>query len=63
MKTMCNGYIKIIATATDIMYPDYRDTKLFLNILILLDDTTENGKVFQTATACEKRRVCASLGL
>ena len=45
-----------IAKANDIMYPDYRDTKLFLNILILVDDTTENGKVFQTTTACEKRR-------
>jgi len=54
---MCNGYIKIIAKANNIMYPDYRETKLFLNI------TTENGKVFQTATACEKRRVCANLGL
>jgi len=48
-------WIHKIAKANDIMYPDYRDTKLFLNILILLDDTTENGKVFQTATACEKK--------
>jgi len=38
-----------------VIYPDYRDTKLFLNILILLDDTTENGKVLQTTTAYEKR--------
>jgi len=45
-------WIHTIAKANDIMYPDYRDTKLFLNIL---DDTTENGKVFQTATACEKK--------
>ena len=37
--------------------PDYRDKpKLFLNTLILLDDTTEYGKLFQIATACEKRR-------
>jgi len=48
-------WIHKIAKANDIMYPDYRDTKLFLNILISLDDTTENGKVFQTATACEKK--------
>ena len=41
-----------------IMHPDYRDTKLFLNILILilLDDTKENGEVFQIAKACEKKR-------
>ena len=40
------------------MYPDYRDKpKLFLNMLILiLADTTEYGKLFQIATACEKRR-------
>jgi len=48
-------WIHKIAKANDIMYPDYRDTKLFLNILILLDDSTENGKVFQTTTACEKK--------
>ena len=45
-------WIHKIAKTNDIMYPDYRDTKLFLNILISLDDTTENGKVFQTTTAC-----------
>ena len=50
------------------MYPDYRDKpKLFLSILILLADTTEYGKLFQSATACEKKGeikgVCASLGL
>jgi len=32
-----------IAKANDIIHPDYRDTKLFLNLLILLDDTTEYG--------------------
>ena len=48
-------WIHKIAKANDIMYPDYRDTKPFLNILILLGDTTENGKIFQTTTACEKK--------
>jgi len=48
-------WIHKIAKANDIICPDYRDTTLFLNILILLDDTTENGKVLRTATACEKK--------
>jgi len=44
------------------MYPDYRDKpKLFLRMLILLADTTEYGKLFQIATACEKRRNKRSL--
>jgi len=52
---MRNGYIKI-AKASDIMYPDYRDKpKLFSGILILLADTAEYGKLFQIATACEKK--------
>ena len=36
-------WIHKIAKANDIMYPDHRDIKLFLSVLILLDDTTENG--------------------
>ena len=60
-------WIHKIAKANDRMYPDYRDTKLFLNVLISLGDATENGKIFQTTTACEKKgeikRVCVSLGL
>ena len=41
-------------------------TKLFLNILILGNETMEYGKLFQIATACEKiniKRVCVSLRL
>ena len=39
-----------------IMYPNYRDKpKHFLNTLILLDDTMEYGKLFQIATAYEKK--------
>ena len=30
-------------------------TIVVLDILILLDDTTEYGKLFQIATACEKK--------
>ena len=67
MKLYNTQQIHKIAKANDIMYPDYRDTKPFLKILILLGDTTENGKIFQTTTACEKKgeikRVCVSLGL
>ena len=48
-------WIHKIAKANDIICPDYKDTTLFLNILILLDDTTENGKVLRTATAYEKK--------
>ena len=49
-------WIHKIAKANDRMYPDYRDTKLFLNVLISLGDATENDKIFQTTTACEKKR-------
>ena len=41
------------------MYPGYEDklclTKLSLNILILGNETMEYGKLFQIATACEKK--------
>ena len=53
-------WIHTIAKANNIMYPDYKDkslklTKLFLNILILGNETTKQDKLFQIATACEKR--------
>lgn len=46
-----------------VMYAEYRDKpKAFIDILIRLDDTTEYGKLFRIATACQKRRktVCTS---
>jgi len=43
-----------IANANDIMHPDYRDTKLFLNLLILLDDNRV-WLLFQIATVCKKK--------
>jgi len=46
-------WIHKIAMVNNIRYQDYRDK--FLNILILLDDTTEYGKLFKIATACEKK--------
>ena len=39
------------------MHPDYRDTKLFLNLLLLLDDTTSMVNYFQIATAYEKKEI------
>ena len=44
-----------IAKANSIMYPGYKDklylTKLFLNTLILGNETMEYGKLFQIDTA------------
>ena len=64
-------WIHKIAKANSIMYPGYEDklclTKLSLNILILGNETMKYGKLFQIATACEKKgkikRVCVSLRL
>ena len=48
-----------IAKANSIICPGYKDklylTKLFLNILILGNEAMEYGKLFQIATACEKK--------
>ena len=58
-------WIHKIAKANSIMYPGYKDklylSKLFLNILILGNETMEYGKLFQIATACEKRKNKKSL--
>ena len=52
-------WIHKIAKANCIMYPGYKDklylTKLFLNTLILGNETMEYGKLFQIDTAWEKK--------
>ena len=52
-------WIHKIAKANSMMYPGYKDklylTKLFLNTVILSNETSEYGKLFQIYTAWEKK--------